>query len=54
MLDHRILFISLLALVLALSAAPSSLQQPAGPAASRLVPIEVEPDVVAPGADEAW
>ena len=49
MLDHRILLVSLLAAFLAFHAAPSLFQdQETLPAASHLVPIEVEPDVTTP------
>ncbi len=49
MLDHRILLISLLALFLALNAVPARFQHPIAASPSRLVPIEIEPDVVLPG-----
>jgi hypothetical protein len=53
MLDHRILLISLLAAVLAFNTVPSLFQgSTEAPSASRLVPIEVEPDVTTPGEAE--
>jgi hypothetical protein len=53
MLDHRLLLISLLALFLALNTVPSLFESPAAASSpSRLVPIEVEPDVTIPGERE--
>lgn len=46
MLDHRILFVSLLAAFLALTASSATFQHPTAAAASRLVPIEVEPETL--------
>ena len=51
MLDHRILLISLLAAFLAFQAVPPLFQgstPPVNSSASRVVPIEIEPDAVIP------
>lgn len=51
MLDHRILLVSLLAAFLAFQAIPSLFQgstPTTEPSASRVVPIEIEPDMVIP------
>jgi hypothetical protein len=48
MLDHRFLLVSLLAAFLFLSTEPALFQHPTAAAATHLVPIEVEPDVVVP------
>lgn len=49
MFDHRILLISLLAAFLAFNTVPSLVQgSTEAPSASRLEPIEVEPDAVTP------
>ncbi len=48
MLDHRFLLVSLLAAFLVLSGGTTRFQHPTAAAATHLVPIEVEPDVVVP------
>lgn len=51
MLDHRIVLVSLLALFLALTAVPALSPRTAA-AASRLVPIEVEPETLILGQEQ--